>query len=376
MPTPSPSRPSGSEDPLFAISAVGLALLLLGWLLWFEFHAEIVYWSLRVNWTLLGALDWSWAPRRLPELRNEMAAMAGQSRSAPFVPFWWLLTKSGLVMVPLVWLLLGMVARTMWRHPSNRIHRVITADTLPWIMAKHSPAVIPTLYYGDLLKTDPPEHRSALTPEAWAIAQRLVVNQRLERDRALTSLAGFLGPRLASVRNMQLHEQALFAVFAARLFSNGEALGDAQNLLDALNRSCHVGEFQGKRGYPQLELAHAQFERYADHAEVSDWVDRHGYARTLLFSMHEASIKLGKLPASNFRWLKGMDRSLWYALNTTGRKVPFVESLAVFTQARWETYVSNMGLRLERPYLDDAVDALEAYLVKVGVTQPPPKKTS
>ncbi len=376
MSTTGHPRPSGSEDPLFAISAVGLALLLLAWLLWFEFHAEIVYWSLRMNWTLLGALEWSWSPRSLTELRNAMASMAGQARNAPFLPFWWLLTKAGIVMVPLVWLLLGWIARTMWRHPSNRTHRVITADTLPWIMAEHAPAVIPTLYYGDLLKSDPPEHRSALTPEAWAVAQRLVVNQRLERDRALESLAGFLGPRLGSVRDMQPHEQALFAVFAARLFSNGEALGDAQMLLDTLNRSCYTGEFQGKRGYPRLDLARPQFDRYADHAEVANWVARHGYARTLLFAMHEAAIKLGKLPSSNFRWLKGMDRPLWYALNTTGRKVPFVESLAVFTQARWETYVSNMGLRLERPYLDDAVDALEAYLVKVGVTQPPPKKKS
>ena len=376
MSAPGQARPSGSEDGLFTLGAVALALLLLGWLLWYEFHTEIVYWSLRANWTLLGALDWSWSPQALGETRNQMALMAAQARTAPFMPFWWLLTKAGVMMVPVVWLLLGWIARAMWKHPSNRTHRVITADTLPWIMAEHAPAVIPTLYYGDLLKTDPAEHRSALTPEAWAVAQRLVVNQRLDRVRTLGALAGFLGPRIATVRDMQPHEQALFAVFAARLFSNGEALGDAQKLLDTLNRSCHAGEFQGKRGYPRLGLAGEQFQRYADHAEVASWIERHGYARTLLYAMHEAAIKLGKLPASNFRWLKGMDRPLWYALDTTGRKVPFVESLAVFTQARWETYVSNMGLRLERPHLDDAVDALEAYLVKVGVTQPPPKKKS
>lgn len=84
--------------------------------------------------------------------------------------------------------------------------------------------------------------------------------------------------------------------------------------------------------------------------------------------MHKAALATGKLPSAHFRWLKGLDRQLWYALNTTGRKGPFIESAAVFTQALWEDFAADNGYRLDAPQLDDAIDGIEAYLVKIGLT--------
>ena len=83
--------------------------------------------------------------------------------------------------------------------------------------------------------------------------------------------------------------------------------------------------------------------------------------------MHKAALASGKLPSSHFRWLKGIDRRLWYALNTTGRKSPFVESAAVFTQTLWEDFAFDNGYRLTEPCLEDAIDGIEAYLVKIGL---------
>ena len=90
--------------------------------------------------------------------------------------------------------------------------------------------------------------------------------------------------------------------------------------------------------------------------------------------MHKAALKTGKLPSSHFRWLKGMDRQLWYALNTTGRKGPFIESAAVFTQALWEDFATDEGYRLPTPHLDDAIDGIETYLVKIGLMATQPAK--
>ncbi|MED0222932.1 conjugal transfer protein TrbA, partial [Escherichia coli] len=57
-------------------------------------------------------------------------------------------------------------------HPANRTRRPINIHTLPRIMSAFSPAVIPLLQYGDpgtqLLNTDPPEHRSAMSPDEFA----------------------------------------------------------------------------------------------------------------------------------------------------------------------------------------------------------------
>ena len=163
---------------------------------------------------------------------------------------------------------------------------------------------------------------------------------------------------------MQAQEKAMFAVFGTRLFARDTDTEkvSAQDLLDSLNRSCHQG-----KGYPDLSITDKAFAQYATHPDVSTWLQKHAYPRTLLHAMHKEALLTGKLPSSHFRWLKGMDRGLWYALNTTGRKTPFLESAAVFTQTLWEEFAHEHGYQLTEPYVDDAIDGLQAYLAKIGL---------
>jgi intracellular multiplication protein IcmP len=369
-----PVPPREKEDPIVGIAIAGGVVGLLLCLVWWQFHGEIVYWTLRLNWTLLGALDWSWLPR-VTATRHAIAQLAAQSPGVGPGVLWAALQQSGVWLSPVVVGCAALLARKVWRHTSNHVHRAITPDRLAWIMAKHAPAIIPMLYAPNLLCSDPPEHRPMLSPDEWALRHKLVVNERLDRDKAQALLVAQLGRRVASLQDLQPHERALFAVFGARLLSDGKDLALAQALLDRLNYSCHTGTFRGMRGYPDLALAEEAFARYAALPGASQWLATHGYVSTLLHAMHLEAIKLGKLPSSHFRWLKGIDRPLWAALNTTGRKTPWIESLAVFTQARWETYLDQMiGIQLTEPHLSDALTALETYLAKVGLI-PTPKKT-
>ncbi|WP_043598497.1 hypothetical protein [Dyella ginsengisoli] len=365
--------PHHKEDPMVGIGiAVGVVVLLL-WVIWWLFHGQIAYWSLRLNWTLLGALDWSWLPA-VSSTRRGLAQLAGQSAVLGAGTLWSALQRSGVWLSPVVVVAAGLLALKVWRHTSNHVHRAITPDRLAWIMAKHAPAIIPMLYAPNLLCSDPPEHRSMLTPDEWALHHQLVVNERLDKPKAQALLADQLGRRVASLQELQPHERALFAVFAARLLSDGRDLARAQELLDRLNYSCHTGTFKGMRGFPDFSIAEGAFSDYAELPAAKQWLATHGYVSTLLHAMHLEAIKLGKLPSSHFRWLKGIDRPLWAALNTTGRKTPFIESLAVFTQARWETYLDQMiGIQLTEPHLSDALTALETYLAKVGLISTPKK---
>ena len=162
----------------------------------------------------------------------------------------------------------------------------------------------------------------------------------------------------------------MFAVFGARLLSEGKDISVAQQLLDDLNRSCHTGTFEGKKGYPNLGLTDAAFKKYSVHPDAQAFLLRHPYPRTMLFAMHKLASKSGKLPSSQFRWLKGMDRSLFYALNIGLRKAPFLEQSSVFTQMQWEEYAENVGYRLTEPLIEDAINGVEKYLAKLGlVTQ-------
>jgi len=353
---------------------LGMTALAIGilWLLWSEYHADISYYGLEWVWFQLNLMDWTFAPDAVSIGRRQAAALAGTSDSVTFEQLLALLNLPARAFVCIPLFLAMRAFRIAWRHPANRTRRQITVDTLPWIMSAHSPAVIPSLYYGDLLNTDPPEHRSSMNPEEWVAEHSLLMNGVLDRTRCRALLLPDLGDTVASLEDMAPHEKCLFAVFGARLLSDGRDIDKAQQLLDALNRSCHQGVWRGKRGYPDLSLTDAAFAEYARHADAAGWLACHPYPRTLLHAMHKAALATGKLPSSHFLWLKGMDRQLWYALNTTGRKGPFMESAAVFTQTLWEEFAANNGYRLATPQLDDAIDGIEAYLIKIGLmtTQP------
>lgn len=359
---------SASSETATILLVLGGALLVGMMVAWHVYHGLIAYWLLHATWLELEM------PRNLPfwaeaaaALQRRVIASAYHPESLSATGLLGLLNAGGrfFIAIPMTVTLYGLACA--WRHPANRTRRAITAHTLPHIMARHAPAVIPVLHYGDLLNEDPEEHKRALNPEEWVQQRKLVVNGQLRRDLCRTELIKDLGTRLTSLDQLSPTERAMFAIFGARLLSNRADILQAQALLDALNRSCGKMHWQGRRGYPDLTICDAAFAKYAKHPDALAWLERHPYARTLLHAMHKESLKYGRLASAHFRWLKGMDRPLWYALNTTGRKTPFAESSAVFTQTLWETYAAEHGYRLTEPWVDDAIDGFETYLAKIGV---------
>lgn len=314
------------------------------------------------------------------------------------------------VMVPLA--IIGIISVRL--HPAARTRRPLNVRTLPRIMANMSPAIIPALQYGDpktqLLNTDPPEHRSAQAPDEFAIEHKLVVNRRLNRERAEHLFVSQLGPRLSTERlpvpavpvlvpeagllghilwrlrcwqhrqkessplrpqfeQFRDYERALFAVFGLQFFLDKRK--EAERLLDNLNRSTRNRKTPG---YPDLRLAARAFCLVARSPEALAWIQRYGYARTAIAALHNNDLHL---PGARFRWLKGLDRTLWYALSSTGRPFPFVEGAGVVSQAHWETLAAQYQVRLTRPVMALALDGLETDLITLGaVVNPTPRQPS
>ncbi|MDE9567036.1 conjugal transfer protein TrbA, partial [Xenorhabdus bovienii] len=107
-------------------------------------------------------------------------------------------------------------------HPSNRTRRNIDVYSLPHIMAQFSPSIIPALCYGDkktqLLNVDPPEHRSAQTPDEFALQYQLIIGERLEREKTREVFMKQLGNPLTGFSSFNNYERALFAVFGLQFF--------------------------------------------------------------------------------------------------------------------------------------------------------------
>lgn len=369
------SATHGNRDDM-GLVYVGLLGLAAGfcWYLWYSSHADITYYGLKVAWYELSAFDWPAMPDAIRRWKYEIAWLARNPSTVSFDQILAVMNRVGYLFVWIPVLLTVRGVRLAVTHKANLTRRKVTVQALPWIMSKHSPAIIPSLYYGEretlLLNVDPPEHRSSLNPEEWVEQHGLLVNGELERERCRALFVADLGVPITALEELQPHEKVMFAIFGARLLSDGKDGEKAQELLDALNRSCHKHTWDGKKGYPDLSLARRAFAKYARHPDAQRWLAKHPYPRTLLHAMHKEALGSGRLPSAHFRWLKGMDRGLWYALNTTGRKAPFLESAAVYTQTLWEDFASDSGYRLTEPCIDDAIDGVEAYLVKVSLMAP------
>ncbi|EAM8936324.1 conjugal transfer protein TrbA [Salmonella enterica] len=255
----------------------------------------------------------------------------------------------------------GLVATR--NHPLSITRRKIDIHTLPEIMSTFSPAIIPALQYGDpktqLLNVDPPEHRSAMTPDEFAISHKLVIGQRLDHERARQAFDAQLGTPLLSESSFSAHERALVAIIGLQVFCDDRPA--ALELRDALNRSCgkRQREHGNKRGYPQLSLAEKAFKQVMATPQAKAWVRRHSTTRTALSALHAQDLRL---PAGLFRWLKGLDRTLWYVLSSSDRSKCFVEGAGVVTAAQWESLVSQLSKKLK--VVIPAPENLTAFAVR------------
>ncbi|EFS7707376.1 conjugal transfer protein TrbA [Salmonella enterica] len=291
----------------------------------------------------------AWASNRVEELSlGEFLEVMNQTAGILYV-FMLPVTVYGLV--------------TTRNHPLSITRRKIDIHTLPKIMSTFSPAIIPALQYGDpktqLLNVDPPEHRSAMTPDEFAISHKLVIGQRLDHERARQAFDAQLGTPLLSESSFSAHERALVAIIGLQVFCDDRSA--ALELRDALNRSCgkRQREHGNKRGYPQLSLAEKAFRQVMATPQAKAWVRRHSTTRTALSALHAQDLRL---PAGQFRWLKGIDRTLWYVLSSSDRSKCFVEGAGVVTAAQWESLVSQLSKKLK--VVIPAPENLTAFAVR------------
>lgn len=353
----------------FVVLALIVILCLFIYFFWKANHSEIVFNISSCYWYILDFIDIG--PNFIKNLKKDAFELATYSNIAPFYVFASFTNRVGYLFVPFSILFTLYLIYKMEKLPIAKINRIIDIRTLPRIMAKHCPAIIPSLYYGDsdslLLNVDPDEHKSALDPIEWSKKHDLLINKLLfDREKCKKLLIKQLGTKIKSINDLSDCEKTMFTIFASRLFTNKPET--AIELTDKLNYSCHTHTFNGKKGYPDLKITNSLFEEYVTKfkSEIDKFIDVYSYSRIILYAMHIEAVKKGKLPSSYFRWLKGMDRELFYALNCTGRKTPFVEASAVFGHYLWCDFNNKNNINYSEPMLEEVIDGIENYLIKSG----------
>ncbi len=95
------------------------------------------------------------------------------------------------------------------------------------------------------------------------------------------------------------------------------------------------------------------------HVMADDRLSKHAYTYTGLMSLLLAAREGGTLAPSTFRWLKGRNRTLWFALNCVGKKVAYTESSGTFAHWLLETHAK---IAIPHPEVTEAIEALRISL--------------
>lgn len=159
------------------------------------------------------------------------------------------------------------------------------------------------------------------------------------------------------------HWQALAGVFAAKV-SGGNARKAADDVLLKIalsysrsgDATCDGGQTFTLDTAPGINL----LNQWKEHEDVKAVVDSHAFESTVLMGLLEAARKKGKLPCSNFIWLRPIDRRLWYTLIQVGGRAAMAEGAGAWAHFKAECYLKQA---LPVPSVEAATDALEDGLI-------------
>ena len=366
-----------SHDPFEWLWMTGLALG-VGWVAWQVLGVDLVALTLRLKLAELDLLHRFGAgdagSRALADVvRDALATPAPVS-----VALW-----GGLLdQVGRVWrwpVVMGLVAVGGWllvMHPAERFRRRFDLRGLAEGMGEQWPYALHALRRENIrLPLDHPRWGMALAE--WAFVERfdLLVDPaaespELHRERAWMALARQLGEPWRDADVLPLHAQALAGLFALRAVAFVTA--DERAAAD-FDRRTYAGLRElawraARRKDNDYRPIAADYRRVIqatrpclDHAAVRDAIGQHGYTHTVLMRLLEDARRSGVLPPALFTWLKGVDRPLWYALTSLGRRAPFVEGLGACAHYAAER---RMGRALHDPAVTGAVEALALTLTR------------
>lgn len=209
-----------------------------------------------------------------------------------------------------------------------------------------------------------------MKPPHWLRAHGIKLTRRdgLDEAAAEEAFKQQLGPIWSGVLNAPLHVQAI-AVLSAL---NRKRDKGKDRLRDALVE-CYV-----LRPDKVVQEVAALIKPYLENKAIREGIDRvcgqHAFQNTAILGLYgwggpnaewNGGVS-GVLATAWFRWLKKVDRPLWYCLNNVGRRKFHVEAAGVVSHYQAERVV---GGPLSDPQVNEALDGIVDYLDIHGIDE-------
>lgn len=357
---PPQSSWESQQAQLLLIVAAGFGLC---WL----FFDYFVYWSSWVLYWLWLMVDFSYTHVLVASKANLLVKLANNPKAVTFDQWLAVMNQTSTILFVFLIPIILLSSWSLALHPMLpfRSKRLISAKTLPKLVSGFAPSIIPIVaaYGPNGLKDDTSAANAwALKPEEFADQHNLIVRKVLDRTAAQAALEAQIGPAHTDFADWLPHERALLAVFGLQVFLNDRKA--ATKLLDDLNRSCLVKGLTRRPTYlPLYSLAEKAFARVVATPAMGELLAVHGFRRTALAGLYGRDLRL---PSARFRWLKGVDRTLWYALHSADTAKVYVEGAGVLARSRAEAKAKQLGLpcglRVEK-----AIDGLNAEMEGIGL---------
>ncbi|MCP5421249.1 MAG: hypothetical protein H6969_12295 [Gammaproteobacteria bacterium] len=287
--------------------------------------------------------------------------------------------------IPVILGLLGLGTWLLLGHPAERFRRRFDLYRLAETVGEQWPYALHALRRNNLaMVLDHPQWGLALSARELIERHHLLNKKHKEGDEEKASvlhpertqqiLIAQLGAPWAAGDAVSLPAQALAGLFAQRVASLSHADDKtaahlkkqtfaALKTLALAAANHHEGDFLPPAAVYQRIIADtAPFV-----VQAEPLIRQHTYTQTVLLRLLEEARQGGVLPPALFNWLKGVDRPLWYALSSLGRRVAFAEALGALAHYQAERAA---GSALPPPCVEAAVAALQASVA------PPPEPDS
>lgn len=384
----------GQQGPEVGVGT-GILLMLgmlavLGIAVWFLKHDIVVRIFLMYAYGLVYIPAWlssliGWSNSPSLELIRTIVELSWKPHSIDSDVLLSVVNKASIYLFPLLLIPIIIAYRV---HTHILRHLEISHDYwhLMKIQSKTNPCIIPVVRFTEYEKVKGLERHNnlfrAFMPDEFATKHNLIKtvgnDKLMDFEKAKLVFAKQVGRDLSTINESDLseHYKALAAIFMTRIVYRGEeGRRKAQNMQDYINNSCDPNKSGAKQDAncaPCFDFSPAAslYSELIKYPEIQDIRRYFIFETSFLMRLLNEARNDGKLPPSEFVWLKLIDRPLWYALYGVSKKLiakGYAEGGGAFAQY-WSSIIAMEHEQILRgTYMDEAARALEKRLFEANM---------
>lgn len=353
-----------------ALLSAAVVALIAATVIWVFYRAPLVYFILGLNWIMVQfiALIHGGLGEIGSSVQNFIEAVFTAKREASLVQgseLGYVMDTVGLqIRLYVVAIILGLAIWVLFRMRGEGLKMRFDLSSLAAYQARYWKVALTGSRF-DPTKDDDSQNPS-LNPMEWLQKNNLPLTKGrdsgvLDEKATAAVFAGQLGDTYIGLNKMPIYAQALAVAFNLSRLRDKRVLSLKEQLMNIWTL-----EDRPAAEKKTVELIAPYLADQKLVTSIGKVLGGHAFVNTALMGLFEVAKKDGGVFAcAEIRWLKPVDRTLWYTLQNVGRHSYFIEGAG----ARAHYFAEKVsGEQKIEPYVGEAIRGLEDYLFKQGIT--------